>query len=54
MTYSVKSLLCFSFTTGEQTGENFYSNTFIYVKSKFCVKKYKSTLSATWKLQDIR
>lgn len=38
MTYFVKSLLFFPFTTGEQTGENFYSNIFIYVKSKYYAK----------------
>jgi hypothetical protein len=38
MTYSVKSLLFFPFTTGEQTGETFYSDIFIHVKSKYYVK----------------
>ena len=38
MTYPVKSLLFFPFTTGEQTGETFYSDIFIHVKSKYYVK----------------
>ncbi|WP_294625897.1 hypothetical protein, partial [uncultured Bilophila sp.] len=38
MAYPVKSLTLFSFTTGEQTGETFYNNIFIYVKSKYCIK----------------
>lgn len=38
MTYFVKSLTLFSFSTGEQTGETFYSDIFIHVKSKYYVK----------------